>query len=191
MPYSKEHKQKSREKILASAAGLFTAKGFDNVSIDEIMTDAEMTRGAFYAHFSNKSELYMHAIKHAAMNSPLVSGRQAEKSNEEYFYSLLDGYLSTEHLNKSMPCPLAFLVTDIANRDPQVRKTYTASFIKMNQLISHKVKTFSDCSENTVMAVTAMMIGSVAIGRALDDSKAVKALLKNSRKLIESLVKGD
>lgn len=189
MPYSKEHKQKSRERILASAAKQFTGKGYDNVSIDEIMADAEMTRGAFYAHFRNKSELYMHAIKYAAMQSPLVSGRREQKTDEELFYHLLDGYLSMEHLDRDMPCPMAFLVTDVANRDPQVRKTYTHSFIHMNKLIADKVKSFSDCSENTLMALTAMMIGSVAIGRALDDPKTVTALLENSRYLFETIIK--
>lgn len=190
MPYSKEHKQQSRERILASAAELFTARGFDNVSIDEIMTNAEMTRGAFYAHFGNKSELYAHAIKYSAMKSPLVSGKQTEKSDEEHFFKLLDGYLSMEHLSNTMPCPMAFLVTDVANRDPLVRKTYTHSFKHMNKLITAKVNNFSDCSESTVMAVTAMMIGSVAIGHALDDPRTAKRLFNNCRGLIDSIIKG-
>lgn len=51
MPLSQEHKKRSRKKILDSSIELFTARGFNNVSIDEVMNNARMTRGAFYAHF--------------------------------------------------------------------------------------------------------------------------------------------
>ena len=57
MPWTTEHKQKSREKILSSAARLFTKKGFDAVSIDDVMRLAGLTRGAFYAHFKSKSDV--------------------------------------------------------------------------------------------------------------------------------------
>ena len=58
MPYSKEHKAKSRERILQSAYQLFATRGFNQVTIDEVMQDCSLTRGAFYAHFISKSDLY-------------------------------------------------------------------------------------------------------------------------------------
>jgi len=43
MPYSKDHKQASYQKILDSAIRLFSTKGFDQVSIDDLMNDAGLT----------------------------------------------------------------------------------------------------------------------------------------------------
>jgi len=40
MPYSEEHKQETRQKILESARRLFNKKGFAEVSIDEVMESA-------------------------------------------------------------------------------------------------------------------------------------------------------
>ena len=57
MPYSPEHKRDTREKILESARRLFNKKGFSEVSIDEIMENAGLTRGGFYRHFRDKDEL--------------------------------------------------------------------------------------------------------------------------------------
>ena len=63
MPYTKEHKQRTREKIVDSARRLFNRHGFTGVSIDEIMADAGLTRGGFYNHFSTKEELYAEVVQ--------------------------------------------------------------------------------------------------------------------------------
>jgi TetR/AcrR family transcriptional regulator, transcriptional repressor for nem operon len=61
MPYSPKHKLDTREKILESARRLFNRKGFSEVSIDEVMENAGLTRGGFYRHFRDKDELYAEA----------------------------------------------------------------------------------------------------------------------------------
>jgi TetR/AcrR family transcriptional regulator, transcriptional repressor for nem operon len=56
------HRDKIRTKIVQSARRLFNRRGFENVSIDEIMADAGLTRGGFYSYFLSKSELYVEAL---------------------------------------------------------------------------------------------------------------------------------
>jgi len=73
MPYSREHKTKSRVRILNSALRMFSEGGFEQVTIDKVMTHAGLTRGAFYAHFSSKEDLYAKAIHHGIKSSALVS----------------------------------------------------------------------------------------------------------------------
>jgi hypothetical protein len=51
------------EKILESARRLFNNKGFSEVSIDEVMENAGLTRGGFYRHFRDKDELYAEAVR--------------------------------------------------------------------------------------------------------------------------------
>ncbi len=62
MPYTAAHKQETRQRIVASARRLFNRNGFNDVSIDEIMEDAGLTRGGFYKHFGAKDELYRAAV---------------------------------------------------------------------------------------------------------------------------------
>src|SRR5262249_37874111 len=57
MPYTAQHKLATRQKILESARRLFNTKGFAAVSIEEVMTEAGLTHGGFYRHFSGKDEL--------------------------------------------------------------------------------------------------------------------------------------
>jgi TetR/AcrR family transcriptional repressor of nem operon len=188
MPYSKEHKQKSRQRILESAAKLFTAGGFDNTSIDDIMAAAHMTRGAFYAHFANKSELYAQAMLFAAGNSLLGGPKPADLSEKTFVEKILRGYLSTAHIHREIPCPLAFLVTDVVNRDPLVRKTYTRIYKGMNKMLAKNAKVFSDCTQDTILAITALMIGGVAVGRALDDKKTTQELLSSCQRVAQALL---
>ncbi len=191
MPYSKEHKQKSRERILESAAKLFIAGGFDNTSIDEIMANAGMTRGAFYAHFANKSELYAQALIFAASNSLFALPKPENLSDKALVEQIVRGYLSLEHLQQEMPCPAAFLVTDVVNKDPLVRKTYTKIYKGMNKRLAHHAKSFSSCHADTMFAITAMMIGGVAVGRALDDQTTAKKLLTSCQKVARTLLNGE
>ena len=58
MPYPKDQKIKSRARILKSATELFFRYGFQKVSINQIMKEARMTHGAFYAHFESKEALF-------------------------------------------------------------------------------------------------------------------------------------
>ena len=186
MPYTSEHKKKSREKILKSAWKLFSRKGFDNVSIDDLMHDAGMTRGAFYAHFKTKSELYRESILSILANGRLAAHKPEELSDQQWLKFLLGGYLSQEHIDdEPSPCPLAFLATDVVNREPQVRKAYTQVYKNLVDL----VEKHCDQDSERIMAITAMMIGSVAIGRALDDSGIVENLLSSSRNVAERLTR--
>jgi len=73
MPYSKEHKKQTRQKILNSAITLFSTRGFDQVSINDLMKHAGLTRGAFYAHFESKQAVYSKAIIAGARNSQFMS----------------------------------------------------------------------------------------------------------------------
>ncbi|HLF23676.1 MAG TPA: TetR family transcriptional regulator, partial [Burkholderiales bacterium] len=74
MRYSIGHKRKTRQKILASACRLFAAKGLAATSIEDIMRDCALTRGAFYAHFESKGQLYRDAIGHVASLGQLPPG---------------------------------------------------------------------------------------------------------------------
>ena len=126
MPYSPEHKQNSREHILRGAMSLFSRKGFANVSIDELMAEAGMTRGAFYAHFESKSVLYAEAVMFAAMNTGIVTQVNVDDTELSWFTRVVDSYLDISHVDLDIsPCPLAFLATDVANSDPKVRQAYT------------------------------------------------------------------
>jgi len=62
MPYGPDHKPRTRHRIIEAARRLFNLRGFSDVSIDEIMSEAGLTRGGFYKHFARKEDLYQEAV---------------------------------------------------------------------------------------------------------------------------------
>ena len=192
MPYSQSHKQKSRQRILQSAVKLFTHRGFEQTSIDEVMADAGLTRGAFYAHFRSKQDLYAQAIANTGLFSFLVKSRQDVVDEKEWLAKVIKAYLHRKHVTDTeLPCPLAFLATDVALREPEARRAYTQVYQAMNKLLQRSTRAYAPCDSDTVMAVTAMMIGGVAIARTVDEGSLRNQLLKSCRKMALELLNAE
>lgn len=182
MAWHPEHKQQSRERILAAAARLFSHKGFENTGIDEVMQEAGLTRGGFYSHFRSKSELYQEALQFAAMRRfRRALHDPADPASLVDFERMVEAYLSHEHPQAvDGGCPMAFLVTDIAQRDDEVRSAYT-------QLLSgllNRLEAATGNSRATTLQQLVLMVGGVAIARAINDDGLRGQLLDACRQSV-------
>lgn len=177
MAWQKEHKQQSRQKIVAAAATLFTECGFDQVSIDDVMLAAGMTRGAFYAHFASKSELYSEAIVHAAhcARQRVLDGLADEPKAKQ----IAERYLMLAHAQgKLTRCPLAFLTSDIHQRDDQVRDAYTRV---LKGFIDTIGATSDNNDANSELRNAVLMVGGLALARAVNDPQLQERVLQACR----------
>jgi TetR/AcrR family transcriptional repressor of nem operon len=182
MPYTPEHKARSRERILQSALRLFSQGGFDQVTIDQVMADARLTRGAFYAHFTSKEELYAEAIHHGIRNSALVK-IEPDGEGMRSLRQLVTTYLSRPHVDgQALPCPLAFFNRDVGVRERRVRDTYTAALQSlMSSLNLHAPARLPD---EHLLAMTVLMVGGVAVSSALTDGGLKDRILASCRRVI-------
>src|SRR6266511_4083373 len=55
----KEKQAHTRSCLMKSAAKVFTRRGLQQASIDEVAEEAGFTKGAFYANFASKEELFL------------------------------------------------------------------------------------------------------------------------------------
>ena len=55
----KEKQAKTRSALLSSAAKLICHKGIGDASVEDVATDAGYTKGAFYANFRSKEEMFL------------------------------------------------------------------------------------------------------------------------------------
>jgi AcrR family transcriptional regulator len=56
---NKEKRAETRRCLMAAAARAFARNGLERTSIDQVAEDAGFTKGAFYANFKNKKELFL------------------------------------------------------------------------------------------------------------------------------------
>jgi len=60
--------EETRTKILQAARGLVMSKGFAGTTIDDILKETQLTKGAFFHHFKGKAQLALDLVKHHAIH---------------------------------------------------------------------------------------------------------------------------
>src|SRR6201987_6333362 len=103
MSYPPDHRRLTKQKIVRSARRLFNRRGFDTVSIDDVMADAGLTRGSFYSYFESKGDLYAEAVTQILSEKQLLSsdGVSIDSRALDSAAQFVRDYLSRKHLE---PC---------------------------------------------------------------------------------------
>ena len=180
MKVSREQVQQHRERILAAASHLFRERGFDGVSVADVMKAAGLTHGGFYGHFDSKDALIREALVY---ESPGRRRRTDAESAAEY----ADAYLSTPHRdNRGTGCPIAGVGSEAARASADVRAALTKT-------IRRQIDRFSAASPGTTpalrrraaIAAYSAMVGAVVLARIVDDGELSKEILGATRKSIE------
>lgn len=178
MRVSRDQMQANRLRILDAASRLFREKGFDAVSVAEVMKAAGLTHGGFYGHFESKDDLIAQAIGHIFTTQQNGSGDLAAD---------LSAYLSPEHRDSvGAGCPTAALVADIRRQTPAARLAMTEGFRSQIGHIAQAVARpgVSDVRRQAIGAWAAM-VGAVVIARAIDDQALSREVLEETRLWIE------
>src|SRR5215475_6440813 len=97
-----------RAELFGHASRLFRQRGYAGTSIDDIMLAAGLTRGAFYAHFKSKEELFAQVVGSGQGLLWKLRSKDAKP------LAVLDAYLGREDLAATaQDCTLAALATDV------------------------------------------------------------------------------
>jgi TetR/AcrR family transcriptional regulator, transcriptional repressor for nem operon len=187
MPYAPEHKQETRERIVRTARRLFNRKGFSEVTIDEIMAEAGLTRGGFYRHFKTKDELYSEALlQFLCKKEPDDWQRQHVNLCAEgttLARMIMDAYLSKDHLeDRDGPCPTAALGSDVSRSGTPVRKAFRMVLEMMLKVFTGALPG-ADARERA-LALVSLCVGAMVVARAVDDPDLADALRLAARKHI-------
>ncbi|WP_347558619.1 helix-turn-helix domain-containing protein [Robbsia sp. KACC 23696] len=175
MKVSREQVAKNRLNIVVAASRLFSEKGFDAVTIDEVMKHAGLTRGGFYGYFASKDALIAEA-------SAFSATRQAALP-EETFVDYCQRYLSTRHRdNRADGCAFAALATEAIRQSPAVRREMTRNLQRMIDDIT-RLAPGSDIEARRSAAVKGLssMLGGLILARLVDDPELSDSLLAANR----------
>jgi TetR/AcrR family transcriptional regulator, transcriptional repressor for nem operon len=172
MPYTPEHKRETRQKILESARRLFNKSGFSEVSIDEIMENAGLTRGGFYRHFVNKDELYAEAVRRfLCADAPKPWQGKTDRSRTAHKprgQRVVDSYFSRDHFDdRETCCPLIALPSDVMRGSNAVKGAYREVLEKLIDILQ------ADLGEphrrERALAVVALCVGGVVAAKCMDN----------------------
>ncbi|MGH9457277.1 MAG: TetR/AcrR family transcriptional regulator [Thermoanaerobaculia bacterium] len=180
MPWPKEHKIRTRGRIVEAAATTFRARGVSGVRLEEIMADAGLTHGGFYAHFASKDELLDAAVERANEETlEHLSARVDTVAPERRLHELVDLYLSPAHAaHPERGCPIAALGAELARSGGTHRQRLAAALKRRLAWMRglHR-RPEERLDRDPTVGVLACMIGGVILARTMSrrDGAAVLA----------------
>jgi TetR/AcrR family transcriptional repressor of nem operon len=171
MAYPAGHYDEVKGKIVHSARRLFNRHGFDNVSVDEIMGGAGLTRGGFYSYFKSKSELYIEVLGCFFTDPEWKScweGVEVELASKDAGPQVVCAYLSRQHYEDvENSCPMVALPGDVTRSGVRAKIAFETIFKAMVSVLERGMGVRK--RHRAAQAAAAMCVGGMVVARAMDD----------------------
>lgn len=173
MPWDEKHKQTTRERIVAVAARAIRARGLNGVSVAEIMKEAGLTHGGFYAHFASKDELLAEATRHATAETLQFLEKMAADTagGTPGLADIVDAYLGDLHCgHPERGCVLAACGAELARADAATRSVLRENVRSYLTWLQRRGKgARRGKAERQAIGTLATMIGGIILARAVGD----------------------
>lgn len=181
--YKVEHKEQTRERIIAAAGRAFRKGGYSGIGVDGLAKEAGVTSGAFYGHFASKEDAFKEAV---------IFGLNELKVGLDYFQAeygskwiepFIDFYLGeklTCDLTKA--CSMPALTSEVTRSNTPIREAYQMELTKILETIANGLVQVNVADRNQrAWAFICLLSGGVSTIRALADESLSKEAVKAIR----------
>lgn len=187
MRYSKEHKQETHARIVKKASVRLREKGAHGIGVADLMKEAGLTHGGFYAHFDSREALVIEAFTYA-MDRSTERWRKvaAEMPQDKRLATIVETYLTPVHRDDpGHGCAVPTLGAEIARESLKTRKAFAA---KLEQMIDMMADQILDVPRKTArkqaMAALATMMGTLVLSRIAGNSEFSNEILSAGREVV-------
>ena len=192
MSQRQQHKDKTRDRIVGSAVRRLKTEGLTGASVADIMSDAGLTVGGFYAHFASKDALADEAVRKA------VADRR--RMFLEYFDGLewcertcsaIDQYFAKDHRDDpANGCPLSISAVE-AVRSRSVAPAFIDEFERFaNAMQSGTRADRGPAPREAVLGTLALMVGGMILARAASGFAISDEILQAAKSFGTAAVRG-
>ena len=169
MRYSREHKQETHARIVKKASVRLREKGAHGVGVADLMKEAGLTHGGFYAHFDSREALVIEAFAYAMDRSTARWRKKAEEiPPDQRFAAIVDAYLTPLHRDDpGNGCAVPALAAEIAREGVKTRRAFSAKLEQMIDMMAEQIPGRSrKAAREQAMASLATMVGTMILSRA-------------------------
>lgn len=171
MKVTKAQVQANRAHIVETASTLFRERGYDGVSVADLMAAAGFTHGGFYKHFGSKADLMTEA---AACG---FAQTEARTSNAERA-ALIRQYLSREHRDSpGEGCTVAALSADASRQPLQIKQVFATGIERQLAKATEGIDAQDEAALKAARAQRidgmAQLVGAIMLSRACPDDSAL------------------
>jgi AcrR family transcriptional regulator len=177
MRYGKDQKQATRQRIVEAAGRRFKQDGIDGAGVAAVMSDAGLTNGAFYGHFSSKEDLVANVL--ADQLRAQRHSFDAQPSDRAGLEAFVRAYLSPQHRDQCADgCPSAALLDEIGRRPAATRQVFSDELMGViDDIASRLDPTDVEVARTDALTLFGLMVGTLQLARALTDRDLSDQLL--------------
>ncbi|WP_328442480.1 TetR/AcrR family transcriptional regulator [Streptomyces sp. NBC_00444] len=190
--YTKEHKQQTRQRIIAKAGRRLKRNGIDGSGVATLMRDAGLTHGTFYAYFTSKDELVTTAVadQMRAQHENIVAQAAPGRAGLE---QMIRWYFSPEQRDSIEDgCPNAALLDEIGRATDPTRQAYTEGALVLIDGFAARLAPHDPPSARLKsLGLLGMMAGTLQLSRALTDRHLADQLLEQGIRNALALIDAD
>ena len=183
-------KEASHERIVDAAARAIRRSGYDGTGVADIMKEAGLTHGAFYAHFESREAMLVEAVDRAgAQANAVASSVIASVPPEEALQAMMQVYLSKEHIDGiESGCPISALGSEMPRQSDEVRRAATLRIKEMIDLVARQFPDWGQpAAHERALVTVSTMVGTLILARAVNDSALSESLCSSTLKKLNSV----
>ena len=178
-PLAPSRKEATHERIVETAARAIRRGGYRGAGVADIMKEAGLTHGGFYAHFESREGMLAEAADRAGADTvAFLAGVAAAAPPKQELDAMLRAYLSKEHVESAETgCAVAALGSEMPRQAPKVRRAATHRIKEMIDLVARQLPDWGRPGAHERALVTvATALGALILARAVDDPKLSDAV---------------
>ena len=187
MRYSKEHKLETHARIVKKASVRLREKGAHGIGVADLMKEAGLTHGGFYAHFDSREALVIEAFAHAMDRSTERWRKIGETTApDKRLAMIVDSYLTPVHRDDpGHGCAIPTLGAEIARESPKTRKAFAAKLEQMIDMMSDQIPDISrKAARKQAMSAIATMMGTLVMARVAGTGEFSEEILAAGREAV-------
>lgn len=165
-------KQATHERIVSVAARAIRRSGYAGTGVADLMKEAGLTHGAFYAHFESREAMLAEAAGQACAESAAAAAQVVSSlPADQALATMLRAYLSRQHADGvERGCPLAALGSETSRQAPDVRRVTTRHIKEMVDVLARQSPDWGQPGAHERALVTlSTMVGALMLARAVDE----------------------
>ena len=187
MRYSREHKLETHARIVKKASVRLREKGAHGIGVADLMKDAGLTHGGFYAHFDSREALVIEAFTDAMDRSTERWRKLAEQTPpEKRLAMIVNTYLSPHHRDDpGQGCAVPALGAETARESPKTRRVFAARLEQMIDTLASQIPGVPrKAARKQALAALATMMGTLVMARVAGSSEFSDEILAAGREAV-------
>jgi TetR/AcrR family transcriptional repressor of nem operon len=187
MRYSREHKLETHARIVKKASVRLREKGAHGIGVADLMNDAGLTHGGFYAHFDSREALVVEAFAYAMDRSTERWRKLAEQTPpDKRLAAIAESYLTPLHRDDpGHGCAVPTLGAEIARESPKTRRAFAAKLEQMIDMMADQILDVprKAARKQAIAALTTMM-GTLVLSRIAGSGEFSEEILGAGREAV-------